>query len=281
MNDAKPPSSSAKRLARLPDRKSYAVGHGRPPEATRFKPGKSGNPKGRPKGNGKGRGKSRSNSPEAKQHERLKAIILEEAYRTIKVNDGLGQVTVPMAQAVMRSLAVTAAKGNTRAQKLFAELLAETELSNKQADDDWHLAAIEYKSNWEMELERRKLHGITALPDPMPHPDDIIVDFRKNTVSIHGPMDKHELADLDLWLTRKNDNEAELQAFKEDRKDPEYAPYLSQLEQEIAYTKRILGIINTALAMRASPNCIQRRLSQLNLKTPDYLLKVKKLAQSD
>jgi hypothetical protein len=28
----------------------YAVGRGRPPIATRFKPGKSGNPKGRPKG---------------------------------------------------------------------------------------------------------------------------------------------------------------------------------------------------------------------------------------
>lgn len=30
--------------------KDYEVGHGRPPLATRFKPGQSGNPKGRPKG---------------------------------------------------------------------------------------------------------------------------------------------------------------------------------------------------------------------------------------
>jgi hypothetical protein len=28
----------------------YKVGYGRPPKATQFKPGKSGNPKGRPKG---------------------------------------------------------------------------------------------------------------------------------------------------------------------------------------------------------------------------------------
>jgi Family of unknown function (DUF5681) len=274
MNDAKPPSKATKRFAKLPDHKPYAVGHGKPPEATQFKPGHSGNPKGRPKG------KSGKNRSEAQQHERLKTIILEEAYRTIKVNDGPAQVSVPMAQAVMRSLAVTAAKGNTRAQKLFSELLTNTELSNKQADDEWLQTMIEYKANWEMELERRKLHGFN-LPDPLPHPDDIIVDFRKNTISIHGPMDKRELTDLDLWLNRKNENEAEQKVLMDDMNDPEYAPYLVQLDQEITHTKRILKIINTALAMRASPNCVQRRLSQLNLKTPDYLLKLKAMAHSN
>ena len=140
---------------------------------------------------------------------------------------------------------------------------------------------IEYKSEWEQELERRKFQGITTLPDPLPHPDDIIVDFRKNTVAIHGPMDKRELADLDLWLTRKNDNEAELQYFAENKNDPEYAPYLDQLERDIAHTKHILDIIDKVLATRAAPNCIQRRLSELNLKTPDYLLKLKAMAHPD
>ena len=271
MSNAKPPQKSSGWLAKLPDRKPYDVGHGKPPEATRFKAGQSGNPKGRPKG--------KKNRLEAPPHERLKSIILEEAYRTIKVNDGPAQVSVPMAQAVMRSLAVTAAKGNPRAQKLFSELLSKTEWSNKQAEDDSHVAMIEYKVEWESELERRTFHGITSLPDPLPHPDDIIVDYRRNTVSIRGPMDKRELADLDLWLKRKNDNEAELQAFLEDKKDPEYAAYLDYLERDIVHTRRILKIINTALAVRASPNCIQRRLSQLNLKTPDYLLKVRNLTQ--
>lgn len=273
MSDKKPLSKDLKRLSHLPGTKTYSVGHGKPPEATRFKPGQSGNPKGRPKG--------KKNRSEAPQHERLKSIILEEAYRTIKVNDGAAQVSVPMAQAVMRSLAVTAAKGNTRAQKLFSELLANTELSNKQANDEYLKTMIEYKSGWEQELDRRKFQGITTLPDPLPHPDDIIVDYRRNIVSIRGPMDKREQDDLDLWLMRQNDNEAELNMLMEDKTEPEYAPYLDHFQTEIAHTKHILDIINTALAMRASPSCIERRLAQLNLKTPDYLVKLAKLNQLD
>jgi hypothetical protein len=259
MSDAKPPSKRAKRFAKLPDQKLYAVGHSKPPEATQFKPGQSGNPKGRPKG--------KKHRPENQQHERLKSIILEEAYRTIKVNDGGKQIPVPMAQAVMRSLAVTAAKGNTRAQKLFSELLTNTELSNKQADDEWLQTMIEYKANWDMEIERRKLHSIN-LPDPLPHPDDIIVDYKRNTVSIRGPMDKREQTDLDLWLNRKNDNETELKYLENAIKDQQNSTYLSHFESEIIHTKRILDIISTALAMRASQDCIQRRLSQLNRNRP-------------
>ena len=73
MSDIRPSSKTRKRMTKMPARKSYAVGHGKPPEATRFKPGQSGNPKGRPKG--------KKNRREAPRHERLKSIILEEAYR--------------------------------------------------------------------------------------------------------------------------------------------------------------------------------------------------------
>lgn len=257
MSDSEQKSKVAKRLIKPPDRNTYVVGHGKPPEATRFKPGQSGNPRGRPKG--------KRSKPDIPRHERLKSIILEEAYRTIKVNDGASQVTVPMAQAVMRSLAVTAAKGNTRAQKLFSELLSSTELSNKLAEDDYLKTMIEYKAEWEIELERRRLHGITNLPEPLPHPDDIIVDFQRNTVSIRGPMDKREQADLDLWLKRKHDNETELQVFMEDKTNPEYATHHDLLDRDIAHTKRILEIICTALAMRASPACIERRLKELDI----------------
>lgn len=108
-----------KALTSLPT--DYEVGYGKPPAATRFAPGKSGNPKGRPRGS-----KSRPKPP-ALNEERMKSILMQEAYRTIKVNESAGQVSIPMAQAVIRSLAVNAVKGNQRAQRLFTQLLSTTE----------------------------------------------------------------------------------------------------------------------------------------------------------
>ncbi len=87
--------------------------------------------------------------------ERLKTIILEEAYRTISINDQNGQLDIPMAQAVVRSLAVNAAKGNQRAQTLFTQLLSSVERDNKKLHDEWFNTAIDYKISWERELECR------------------------------------------------------------------------------------------------------------------------------
>jgi Family of unknown function (DUF5681) len=142
----------------------YEVGYAKPPKSSRFAVGQSGNPKGRPPG---ARNKRRGPS-----EERLKTIILEEAYRTIKVNDGDKRTTISMAQAVVRSLAVNAAKGQHRSQRLFSELLAATERANRIRHEEWLRAAIEYKIDWENELERRKRLGIVA-PDPLPHPDEL------------------------------------------------------------------------------------------------------------
>jgi hypothetical protein len=88
---------------------SYKVGYGKPPTASRFKPGQSGNPKGRPKG-------ARNKLP-ALNEERLKKIMIEEAYRTIEVTEGKRQIPIPMVQAILRSLAMKAARGDHRAQQ--------------------------------------------------------------------------------------------------------------------------------------------------------------------
>jgi hypothetical protein len=162
----------------------YEVGYGKPPVATRFRRGQSGNPLGRRKG------ATRTSTP-ALNDERLKTIILEEAYRTINVNDQTGQIDIPMAQAVVRSLAVSAAKGSQRAQRLFTQLLSSVEKDNKRLHDEWLNTAIEYKVEWERELQRRTRLGIQA-PAPIPHPDDIVIDVQTGLVRVTGPMTKEE-----------------------------------------------------------------------------------------
>ena len=119
----------AKRIKlRGPATPKYEVGYGKPPAQTQFKPGRSGNPAGRPKG-------ARNKMP-ALNEERLKSIVLEEAYRAIRINDGDKQIKVPMAQAIVRALAVNAVKGQQRAQRLFTELLTTIERENKAVNDD-------------------------------------------------------------------------------------------------------------------------------------------------
>src|SRR3954464_8054084 len=147
---------------------SYSVGYAKPPAHGRFKSGQSGNPKGRPKG-------SRNRpAPPTHQDNRLQSIILDEAYRGVPVNDGKRQVTIPMAQAVVRSLAVNAAKGSQRAQRLFTELLGTTQDQQRRLREAHLEAAITYKVEWERELDRRRRLNIIA-PEPVPHPDHIVV----------------------------------------------------------------------------------------------------------
>ena len=176
------------KLAELKGRPAgdYEVGYGKPPEHGRFRKGQSGNPRGRPKG--------ARNKPRPAPEDGLRAIILEEAYRTIQVRDGERIVPLSMAQAVMRSLAVNAAKGHQRAQRLFTSLVAATESESRRSREELYEAAIEYKVQWEKELERRAVLGITA-PDPVPHPDHVHIDPRTGAVTFRGPMTKEEKAE--------------------------------------------------------------------------------------
>ncbi len=92
-----------------------------------------------------------------------------------------------MAQAIVRAVAVNAVKGQQRGQRLFTEMLTTTERENKALHDAWMDAALTYKIEWDRELERRLRFGITDLPDPLPHPDRIVLDMRAGTVRVAGP----------------------------------------------------------------------------------------------
>lgn len=218
---------------------SYKVGYCRPPKETRFKKGISGNPNGRPKGHPTGS----KNKPPILSEERLKHIILDEAYRNIEVREGGRSVSYPMAQAVVRSLGVNAVKGQARAQKLFTELLCTVERSRKHEYDEFLKAAIEYKHNWEYELEDRKRTGRTG-PEPLPHPGDIEIHPREGRVEIKGPMTKEEKKRYDALRENKkllNSLVRERRQELEDATDHEYRKFL---EDDIRDYKKTIAKIS-------------------------------------
>lgn len=204
----------------------YEVGYAKPPAASRFKPGRSGNPKGRPKG--------AKNKRPALHEERLKTIILDEAYRDIKINEGARQVTISMAKAVIRSIAVNAARGQLRSQQLFTELLSSTEQANKALYNEYLQTMIEYKTDWERNREYRKAHRVIA-PDPIPHPDDIVIDMKTGEALVFGPMTKEERVVWDRLRKRLDDRSEEIQELRKLAADPESASYRQSIEDDLAF----------------------------------------------
>ncbi|QDZ03179.1 hypothetical protein FQ775_03060 [Nitratireductor mangrovi] len=219
---------------------TYEVGYAKPPRSTRFQKGKSGNPHGRPKGS-----KNKAKLP-ALHEERLKSIILEEAYRTVAINDANGTVTIPMAQAVVRSLAVNAAKGNQRAQRLFTQILAATETANKQLHDEWLETAITYKTEWEREIERCKRQGIEP-PNPLPHPDDIVIDMGTGAVRINGPVTKEQKEAWDCLREHKTMFQEELAELTQLLIDEPNYEFRDMVEKDIARAEKMLAMIRKAI----------------------------------
>ena len=216
----------------------YDIGYSKPPQAKRFKPGQSGNPSGRPKG-------ARNKMP-APHEERLQAIVMAEAYRTIKVNDGARQITVPMAQAVIRSLAVSAAKGQAHAQKLFTEILGATERAKRKIHDEVLDAIFEYKADWQHEQKRRAQLEITG-PEPLPHPDDLIVDTYTGNIRIRGPFDEEELARWQHLATRRDDAVEDITELEALLAQPENAYMEKFLKSELSFEKRSRDTITDAI----------------------------------
>ncbi len=178
--------------------------------------------------------------------ERLKTLILEEAYRTISINDQNGQFDIPMAQAVVRSLAVNAAKGNQRAQRLFTQLLSSVERDNKRLHDEWLQTAIDYKTSWDQELQRRKALGIDA-PAPIPHPDHIIIDMNSGSVRITGPMTKEDKVKWDALREHKNEIKASIEELKILLNNEPSTPEQKLIESEIAHSERVFKMISTVI----------------------------------
>lgn len=220
------------------------VGYGSPPVEHRFRKGQSGNPKGRPRGS-----KSKLREKFDPGHEPTSRLILEEAYRPVTIREGNEVFEIPAIQAVMRAMGVAAMKGNRLSQKNLAEMVQRVEAAEKTSRMESLESFLDYKMKWTEEIERCEKAGLPG-PAPVPHPDDVILDFRKGTTAIHGPLTKEEKVAWDKRLQRRSDAQSEVTYFAAQYRKARTSRSKEQWLFSWHIEQRIFDIINDAMPDR-------------------------------
>ena len=158
-----------------------------PPIEHRFRKGASGNPKGRPRKKRALVSTKVNGQPGIGFEDRIKSLAIEEAYRLITIREGDRVERIPVIQAILRKVAVAAANGNTRAQQNYLNLLIGAETDRRVASTQLLKTAIDYKEHWHHVLAERARKGTTG-PEPVPHPDEVIIDYETGEIRIDGPV---------------------------------------------------------------------------------------------
>src|SRR5258708_36802131 len=181
-----------------------------PPAEFRFKKGTSGNLKGRTAKEGLLVAKKFGGQPGIGFETRLKTIAIEEAYRLITVREGDRIEKVPVIQAILRKVAVNAANGNTRAQRIYLDLVIGAEADRSAAAAELLRAAVEGKEYWAGIFAEYDRRGIDR-PEPVPHPDDVVIDYKTGEVRIEGPVMTEQKQARETAISNKKKFEKDLE----------------------------------------------------------------------
>lgn len=219
----------------------YVVGYGKPPAEHRFKKGQSGNPLGRRKG-------KRNKKPLLRSSDKpTESMLLDEAYRPVMLREGDAIIELPAIQAVFRAMGVAALKGNRFAQKTLAELVQKVEQQHRDIQYANMEAFTEYKIQWNREIERCKKLGLPD-PEPLPHPDDVIIDYREGTFRIAGPITKEEKARWDKLIDRRADCQEEVTYYREMMaEEPDRVDFW---KEQLMFEQGLFDMINDKLPER-------------------------------
>jgi hypothetical protein len=157
-----------------------------PPIEHRFRKGVSGNPRGRPRKIRALVATKIGGQPGIGFEDRIKSLAIKEAYRLIAIREGDRTERIPVIQVILRKVVVAAANGNIRAQQIILSLVTGAEADRRMATMELFTTAVEYKERWGPILAERARSGAGG-PEPVPHPDDIIIDPKTGEIRFDGP----------------------------------------------------------------------------------------------
>lgn len=223
----------------------YEVGYGKPPAEHRFVKGRSGNPRGRPKG-----AKNKSSQVNTDYGRKpTEDFLLMEAYRPVTIREGEQVIQLPAIQAVFRALGVSAMKGNRLAQKTMAEMVQRTEAAHHQSKFELFSTMFDYKRHWDAEIERCRRLGLPD-PQPVPHPDDIVLNVDTGDVKFFGPKTKEDKQRLDEFIARRDQAQEDVSYFADKyrrARDPKQKTFYLE---EWHWEQRMFDIVNDAVGPR-------------------------------
>ena len=218
-----------------------------PPIEHRFRKGASGNPKGRPRKKRALVSTKVNGQPGIGFEDRIKSLAIEEAYRLITIREGDRTERIPVIQAILRKVAVAAANGNTRAQQNILSLVIGAETDRRVASTQLLKTAIDYKKHWHHVLAERARKGTTG-PEPVPHPDEVIIDYETGDIRIDGPVMEEQKEAQNQLRASWPDIE---QSLKETNEEIEFDPNdLTLRKQQKIITKIVNWLRDDALKRR-------------------------------
>jgi uncharacterized protein DUF5681 len=208
----------------------YKTGYRRPPKASQFKKGQSGNPLG---------SSHKVRKRKRRQNLSFDEIVLENSEKPYRYRDGNRTSSVSLKEALLLKQNAIALNGNRLAIKASLDRTERAEQNKLAKVLDNYETLLDYRDNYPARVRSHRNRG---LPPPLPHPDDIHFDRPTGDLSYIGPSNPEELARLKELLEGREKFVTELEAQRLDAEEcasqgcpysPKDLEFISALEKYI------------------------------------------------